>query len=517
MRYLKLFSLLAFALTFRTGKAQTTSGQLMFDNSYVHEIRVTMALSYPAFWDSLTYYYDQVMNTGAEKKYMMAEVSIDGTVMDSIGIRQKGFFSNWGAGSSLKKPLKLSLNEYVNGQKYDLLKKLNLQNGFEDPSVMRDVLAYKLLRDAGIKAPRTSYAKLFINNTYWGLYIVVEELDKTFLKENFSSNNGNLYECISNTDLAWQGNAWSSYTDEMELKTNTSTPNTADFIRFVNVANNVSSPAFRDSLQAVLETDNYLRTLAADVLMLNWDSYYDHGRNFQLYNDPDNNKFNWIPWDYNLAFSDRTVPLIINYQQMGSDKPLVKHCQQDDTLKKKYLLQVCDLLETVFNHTSLDNFITQTGALIRPALLQETSPFFSITDFDNSLNTDIQVNGQFGTSTYKGLKQFISERMQTVTQELQQYNISCSPLSVTDPDTDSAIRLFPNPAGEQVTLGCEKGFSESYTLTVLDAAGRKCLSGTVAAFETAVELQTTQLQPGLYLITLQGESGKLKQLRFVKG
>jgi spore coat protein CotH len=49
--------------------------------------------------------------------------------------------------------------------------------------MMRDVLAYKFMRDAGISAPRTAYVKLYLNNTYWGLYIMVEEIDKNFIEK----------------------------------------------------------------------------------------------------------------------------------------------------------------------------------------------------------------------------------------------------------------------------------------------------------------------------------------------
>lgn len=144
-----------------------SNGTQLFDESFVHRIDVTFQQT--SFWDSLSNYYDEGFNFGTDVKYMMGSVTVDGTVIDSIGVKQKGFFSNWGAGDSFKKPLKISMNQYVSSQKYDGLRKINLSNGFQDPSMMRDALAYKFMRSAGLDVPRTAYTKLYLNGTYWGL------------------------------------------------------------------------------------------------------------------------------------------------------------------------------------------------------------------------------------------------------------------------------------------------------------------------------------------------------------
>ena len=200
-----------------TMKAQS-NGTALYDDSFVHRIDITFQQT--SFWDSLTFYYNDAFNNGGDVKYMMAGVTIDGVEEDSIGFKQKGFYSNWGSGEALKKPFKISMSEYNDSKKYDGLKKINLSNGFEDPAIMRDVLAYKFMRDAGINAPRTAYTKLYLNGTYWGLYVMVEEVDKRALKNWFANNNGNLFKCTNNTNLDWQGTNYLNYTDEFELQTN---------------------------------------------------------------------------------------------------------------------------------------------------------------------------------------------------------------------------------------------------------------------------------------------------------
>jgi hypothetical protein len=49
---------------------------------------------------------------------------------------------------------------------------------YNDKSLMRDVLAYKLARDVGRYAPRTRYCELMINGEYQGLYVLIEKIKR---------------------------------------------------------------------------------------------------------------------------------------------------------------------------------------------------------------------------------------------------------------------------------------------------------------------------------------------------
>ena len=47
---------------------------------------------------------------------------------------------------------------------------------YDDKSLMRDVLAYKIARDMGRYASRTVYAELILNGNYMGIYILEEKI-----------------------------------------------------------------------------------------------------------------------------------------------------------------------------------------------------------------------------------------------------------------------------------------------------------------------------------------------------
>ncbi|MDW3649456.1 MAG: CotH kinase family protein [Bacteroidia bacterium] len=269
-------------------------GEQIFDDAIVHEIQLSFSDS--DFWTTLS---DNYENNYPNIPYIMANAVIDGEILDSIGVRLKGFSSTFIA--TPKKSIKLDFNEYVSGKKYDGLKKINLNNGEGDPAILRDKLCYDILRNSGVKVPRTAYAKVYLNGTYWGLYLLVEQIDRTFLDENFGTDEGNLFKNMGNSDLSWQGRDTSLYQQEFELKTPARAGAWNRFVNLLDVLNNSSDQDFKDAIAQVFDVELYLKVLAVDVATSNWDSYIEHGRNFYMYENPNSGKFQWIPWDYNLA------------------------------------------------------------------------------------------------------------------------------------------------------------------------------------------------------------------------
>ncbi len=292
--------LLFLFLSFQGNILIAQKGNDLFDASQVHEINFTF--SDLSFWDSLLVYYDDSSSfSGSDIPWLMADqIKIDGTILDSIGVRMRGK-SSFRHASEFKKPFKVDLNEFVRGQDYDGMKKFNLHNGSCDPSQLRDFIAYDVLRTAGVKTPRVAHARVSINGQYWGLYSIIEQIDKTFVTNNFSNGKGNLYKNNAWSRLQWLGQEVLPYQEDIELKTNEDTDDWSDFLELVDVLNNTPDSIFAREIQKVFDVENYLRVLAADIALNNWDSYVDNQRNWYIYHNPDTDLFEWIPWDYNLS------------------------------------------------------------------------------------------------------------------------------------------------------------------------------------------------------------------------
>ena len=75
------------------------------------------------------------------------------------------------------------------------MNRINLKAMYNDPSQMREALAWRLFGLADIPAPRHTYAKLAFGTRYRGLFSVIEHVDKKFLRDHFGGNfRGNLYK-----------------------------------------------------------------------------------------------------------------------------------------------------------------------------------------------------------------------------------------------------------------------------------------------------------------------------------
>jgi len=269
-------------------------GNSLFTQDSVHEIRLNFTTQ--NIFPILAQNYDQ---NYPDVPYEIATATIDGNLVDSIGVRLKGFSSYFT--SSDKKSIKLDFNEFVPGKRYDGLRKLNLNNGEGDPAMQRDVISYDLMRRAGVPAPRTGYARVFLNDEYWGLYVMVEQVDKEFLNDNFGTRDGNLFKNMQFSDLIWEGQNAAPYQNTFDLKTGDETVAWDNLIELIRQINNSPDNEFKEEIEQVFDVDRYLKVLMVDVALNNWDSYIEHGRNFYMYENPNSEKFQWIPWDYNLS------------------------------------------------------------------------------------------------------------------------------------------------------------------------------------------------------------------------
>ena len=63
-------------------------GDITFQSAIVHDINITF--TQPNYWDSLMYYKMYADSFNLSTQSMMANVVIDGTTINSIGVRLKG-------------------------------------------------------------------------------------------------------------------------------------------------------------------------------------------------------------------------------------------------------------------------------------------------------------------------------------------------------------------------------------------------------------------------------------------
>ena len=122
-----------------------------------------------------------------------------------IGVRLKGKFGSFQPLTG-KAAFKLKLN-FVKGKEFLGLKKMTLNNMVQDPSMLRETLAYEVFRAAGVAAPRTGYAYVRVNGEDYGLYLNVETFDDVSLERWFGAFDDpqHLYEGEYGADVTPEG------------------------------------------------------------------------------------------------------------------------------------------------------------------------------------------------------------------------------------------------------------------------------------------------------------------------
>ena len=271
----------------------------IFDQDAVHEIRLTFKEA--DWYEQLTADYAAARDN---TPYREASIVWGQHKFDSVGVRFKGNSSYSGA-TTKKKPFRIKLNQFVKGQKIDEMASFGLSNGWNDPSFVREKAYYEMAAKTGLAAPRSNFAALYVNNEYWGLYILGEIVNGDFLDHHFAKGDrdGNLYKAQSpGANLAYLGEDPAAYQSFFSKESNEDANDWTDLIELARIFEQTPSADLPGKLLNLVDVDSFLTALALDNLTVNTDSYVGMAQNYYLYRRSSDNKWVWIPWDPSLAF-----------------------------------------------------------------------------------------------------------------------------------------------------------------------------------------------------------------------
>ena len=232
-----------------------------------------------------------------EENYYAVDVTINGETLSNVALRTKGnnTLTSVASSDSDRYSFKIDFDYFNDGENYYGLKKLNLNNNYGDASYMREYISYRIMGEMGIPVPATSYTHITINGEEWGLYLAVEPIDEVFLERTFGDSTGDLYKPDgTGADLVYRWDDMSEYLG-LVLKTN---EETSDGSAVLDLMQALESG---EGLEDVLDVDEVLRYLAANVALANYDSYLGNTtHNYYLYEQ--DGRFTIVPWDYNYSF-----------------------------------------------------------------------------------------------------------------------------------------------------------------------------------------------------------------------
>ena len=332
-----------------------------------------------------------LVETDENPIFVPGEVFYKGIEWYRVGVRFKGNSSlqvSWRSGI-LKLSFKLDFDEYeddypqINNQRFYGFKKLSLKNNFDDDSMLREKVAGDVFRNAGLVGPHTAFYTVYVDYgegpQYFGLYTLVEEVDDTVIDTQFSDGGGNLYKPDGDAATFATG---TFNEDEYVKKTNEDEADFTDVQSLLTILNDgtrtTDPETWRTNLEAVFDTDVFLKYLAVNTVIQNWDTYGRMTHNYFLYNNPNTSKLTWIPWDNNeaLQIGKRGGSLPLDFSGLDSSQwPIIGYLYQDAVYKEKYDMYVREVIDGPFNETTIQSLYTTYAALVEEYAISEVSGY----------------------------------------------------------------------------------------------------------------------------------------------
>lgn len=389
-KYLNISSLL-FALLL----SGQTFAQSFYDILTVQTIEITFEESN---WDYIldTYY----ANDNDEK--LVGTAIINGEFFDQVAVKYKG--NSTYSSNNAKNPLHIYLDEYLN-QDYDDYGDIKLSNGKNDPSFVREVLSYEIARKY-MDAPKSNYAKVYINGSYYGLFSSSEAINKDFMDRRLDCDKSNTrIKC--NPESTFDGNGSSleylgtdsfSYYDYYEMKSDYGWQDLIDFT--YNITNNPGS------VEISVDIDRVIWMMAYNNVLVNLDSYLGPFRqNYYLIKD-DNGRILPVVWDMNESIgafeminsgggppqpgsSDDLIELDPFLRDGDSTYPLINMIYNNDRYKKMYIAHCKTILEENFSNGWYYSKADSLQDLIYSDLNSDPNAFYSMSEFTSNLTSSV--------------------------------------------------------------------------------------------------------------------------------
>lgn len=388
---MKKFTLVIFAILI-VAVLSLSYSQSLYDINTIQKIEIKFTES---DWD----YKLDTAKAGSESYIMAQSVTINDIKYDSVGVKYKGN-STYNANQK-KNPFHIELDTYKE-QDYEGYTDLKLSNVAKDPSFVREVLSYSILRQY-MSAPLSNYANVYVNGSLIGLFVSSESVGKKFVQKHFGSKANTFIKCnpidgagqgtTTLPNLTYLGTDSASYNKAYELN---STYGWVDLIKLANTLKNDIT-----NIETILDVDKALWMLAYDNATVNLDSYIGQfAQNYYLYK-ADNGRFNCVLWDFNEGFGSFSQSGSGSYTTTSSKSkmshtlhsgdaswPLVQKLLAVPSYKKRYIAHMQTIMSENFASGTYKTWGQSYQTVIDAAVQADPNKFFSYTYFKSNLTSD---------------------------------------------------------------------------------------------------------------------------------
>jgi spore coat protein H len=349
-----------------------------------------------------------------------------------VAVRYKGNGTFLSSQDSLKRSFKIDLNDFVKGQKLAGMSQVNLHNSVRDPSHMNEALGYQLYREAGIPAPRTSYAKVHVtvpgrhDRQYFGLYNLVEDVGSSFVEEHFDSKDGALLKPVTPNLFSDLGDDWSAYNQTYDPKGKLSDEQKQRLIETCKFFTKATEAEFAAGVGDHIDLDNFARYVAMTVWLSDMDGILGPGQNYYFYLHPTTRKFLFIPWDQDQSFGQYPRGSQEQREQLSIHKPwnegnaFFEKMFKVEAFQTRYLAALKAINESVVQPDRINRQVEELANVLRAPVGEESADRLAELNkaAAGEMITTLMTGGRSWLVETKPIKLFVPLRQASITEQL---------------------------------------------------------------------------------------------------
>lgn len=359
-----------------------TADQL-FDASVLHRVDLRL---HSADWAKLKQNF-------LENEYFPADLEWNGQTVRNVGIRSRGH----GSRSGTKPGLRVDFDRYATAQRFLGLRSLVLDNLTQDSSGIHETISMQVMAKMGVPAPREAHARLYVNNEYAGLYVIVESVDKGLLARVFgviaedTQNDGYLFEFnwVDEWRMGYLGEDLRVYKERFDAKTKESRSDEEKYRpieTLVRLINDTREDRLKDAIGSLFDLPGFIRYVAtqnflaeADGLLGTWGL-----NNFYLYRLENQSQHVLIAWDADVTFWGPTFPTNEGHNDNILMNKLMRVQEYRDLYYAELRRAIDIAMEPIGESTWLESEIQRQLSLIDQAMREDPFKPYGDGQFDAS-------------------------------------------------------------------------------------------------------------------------------------
>ncbi len=461
-----------------------------------------------------------------------ATLTMDGQSYENVGVRFRGNTSYAMLNGSEKTSFNIAMDYEVEGQELMGYETLNLNNAFQDFSMIREIL-YLQLNRAHIPSLQGNFVALEINGESWGIYPNVQQLNNDFIEEWFLSKDGSRWRCQGAdaglgggpggggpggggpggggpggggpggggpggggqwgnglSALNWLGTAQQEYEDNYTLKKSYQEDPWGDLMHVCDVLNNTEAEDLEEALNEVMDVDRALWFLAHEIAFTDDDGYVFKGMmDYYAYIEAETGRLTPLEYDGNSVMDPAKVNWTPFHNADNENYPLMNILFNVPQLRQRYLAHLRTLIKERMDPDFIDASISQMEELISEGIQNDPKITFSFAQWQNGVQE---------------VRDFLSDRREVL---LANAEVAAEDIDISNVQysTDGVVFEQPNPqqsvsvtasidglvGAKAVNLYYSSGFVGLFSKTTMfddglhedGAADDGVYGGTIPAFE----------------------------------